>query len=387
MTDDWLTVDAIMHQALDRVFPASVLLVKQHRHTVLHRAYGFLNPETRQEPTQPDTIFDLASVTKLFTATAFMRLVETREVRLDQPVVEVLPEFSGLRPIHPYADPLHPGQEVAVVPPTDETVDAGGVTFHHLLTHTSGLPGWSPFYQLDSRQAVIEAALHSDFSCPTGSYMVYSDLGFMLLGEAVAHVTAQPLDAAIHKLVLAPLGLSATCYRPIRATDDHPLPPLSRPTSNIAPTEHCAWRKRRLRGEVDDENAARLGGVAGHAGLFSSAVEVAALGQTYLDGGGPLLRPQTVVEMTRLQAEDGSVRRGLGWQLWSPDPTSNGYPFSERAYGHTGFTGTSLWVDPKRELVVVLLTNRVYYGRDPALITALRPAVHDAVCEAISSRK
>ena len=405
MTDKWRTVETVMHQALGRVFPAAVLVVRQGGRIVLHRAYGFLDPETRQQPTQPDTLFDLASLTKLFTATAFMTLAETGLVAPDQPVHTVLPEFDGHRPIRPYADPLHPGQEIAVVPPTEETVDAGQVTFRHLLAHTSGLPAWSPLYRLESGQVALQAVLDSAFSYPTGSRVVYSDLGFILLGEAITRLTRHPLDVALRERVLGPLRLSTTHYRPIseqgcRGVEVQrcwgaeeqfpclprslaPLPPCtSAPPSCIAPTEFCAWRGRRLRGEVHDENGARLGGVAGHAGLFGSAADVATLGQMYLAGGTPLLRAETVAEMTRLQAQDGLTRRGLSWALWSPDPEASGHPFSERAYGHTGFTGTSLWVDPARGLVVALLTNRVYFGRDPAPIAALRHAVHSAVCQA-----
>ena len=154
------------------------------------------------------------------------------------------------------------------------------------------------------------------------------------------------------------MGLTATRYLPIAGQ------PYD--TANIAPTEWCAWRKRRVLGEVHDENAARLGGVAGHAGLFSSAPELARFGQAYLDGGAPLLAPATVAEMTRLQMEDGAIRRGLGFALWSPDPEASSNPFHPSAFGHTGFTGTSLWIDPSRALLVALLTNRVYYGRDAA---------------------
>ncbi|MDH7486439.1 MAG: serine hydrolase [Anaerolineae bacterium] len=369
MAERWRAVEMVTHQALGRVFPAAVLVVRQGGRIVFHRAYGFLDPEARQQPTQADSLFDLASLTKLFTATAFMTLVEAGLVALDQPVRTVLPEFDGHRPIRPYADPLHPGQEIAVVPPTDETVDAGRVTFRHLLAHTSGLPAWSPLYRLESGQAALQAALSSPFSYPTGSRVVYSDLGFILLGEAIARLSGQPLDVTLRGLVLDPLGLSATCSLA--------------PPSRIAPTELCPWRGRRLRGEVHDENAARLGGIAGHAGLFGSAADVAALGQVYLDGGAPLLRAETVAEMTRLQAQDGLTRRGLGWALWSPDPEASGHPFSQRAYGHTGFTGTSLWVDPARELVVALLTNRVYYGRDPEGIRDFRLRLHKAVVGAL----
>jgi CubicO group peptidase (beta-lactamase class C family) len=182
-----------------------------------------------------------------------------------------------------------------------------------------------------------------------------------------------------------PLGLLHTGYLP---TSDQGAAALGASlrraaAANVVPTELCSWRERRVVGEVHDENAASLGGVAGHAGLFSTAAEVAAFGQIFLDGGHPLLRAETVAEMTRLQAEQDTIRRGLGFVLWSPDPEASGNPFSQSAFGHTGFTGTSLWVDPERALVVALLSNDVYYGREKRLIGQLRVALHRAVVQAI----
>ncbi len=364
-----------MRKALGRVFPAAVLLVKRNGRTQLHRAYGHLDPEAREQPTRLDTRFDLASLTKLFTATAFLVLVDAGRVGLDQPVAEVLPEFRGPRPIRPFADPLRPGRKIAVVPLTDATVDAGRVTFRHLLTHTSGLPAWNPLYRRGSPQAVMQAALRSDFSYPTGTRVLYSDLGFILLGEAIVRITGRPLDVALRELVLEPLGLQATGFRPRNTASA---------SQNVAPTGYCPWRGRWLRGEVHDENAAALGGMAGHAGLFGTAADVAALGQLYLDGGklgdARLLRGETASEAVREQAHFSGERRGWGWMLRPEEgEASCGRFFSPRSYGHTGFTGTSLWVDPEAGLVVALLTNRVYYGRDPVAIKAFRPALHEAV--------
>jgi len=405
MLPDLSPAESIIHEALGRVFPAAQLEVRLRGQVVLSRAYGWLDPETQQHPTQPDTLFDLASVTKLFVATAFMTLVEEGRVALDQPVCMVLPAFAGPRPIRPYEDPLHPGALVQVVPPTDEKADAGRVTFRHLLVHNSGLPAWRPLYREGSPAAALQTALDTCFSYPTGARVVYSDIGLILLGRAMEQLTGQPLDAIVRERVTGPLGLSHTDYigkapspspqpqsaicnpqsaiRNPHSTFRNPHSTFRIPKSEIAPTEFCAWRNRRIIGEVHDENAAGLGGVAGHAGLFSVASDVAALGQMYLDGGWPLLRPDTVAEMTRLHAEDGAVRRGLGFALWSPDPEASGNPFSQRAFGHAGFTGTSLWIDPDRALVIACLTNRVYYGRDAAGILAFRVALHKAIVEAV----
>lgn len=392
MAIDLSAVESTIQDALGRVFPAAQVVVRWRGKTILSRAYGWLDPETQQCPTHPDTLFDMASVTKLFVVTAFMTLVEEGRVALDQPVRTVLPQFDGPRPIRAYDDPLEPGKFVEVVPPTEETADASRVTFRNLLAHNSGLPAWRPLYKAGSPTAVKQTALGTFFSYPTGTHAIYSDIGLILLGMSVERLTGLSLDQAVHQRVAIPLNLSHTCYLPIRPPASDSRLPSSE--INIAPTEICAWRNRRIVGEVHDENAAGLGGVAGHAGLFSTASDAAMLGQMYLDRGGrpampgsPLLRAETVAEMTRRQAEDGTLRarRGLGFALWCPDPEASGNPFSPRAFGHTGFTGTSLWIDPQRSLVVACLTNRVYYGRKASGILAFRVALHRGIVEAVDN--
>ena len=363
ITFDASEADAVLRRAVPAVAPAAQIVVRQGGAMLLDRCYGFLDPDTRQRPTQPDTRFDLASLTKLFVATAFMTLVEEGRVELDQPVGGVLEALRGERPIAPYENPLSPGawlNEGAV-----GSVDAGRITFRHLLTHTSGLPAWRPLFRQESRAAALAMALHTPAAHPIGERVLYSDIGLILLGLAVERLDGRPLDAAVTARVTVPAGLMETVYLPV--------------TNNVAPTELRAWRGRRVVGEVHDENAAGLGGVAGHAGIFSTAGDVAAFGQIFLEGGAPLLRPATVAEMTRVQAEYGDTRRGLGWALWSPDPEASGNPFGKGAFGHTGFTGTSLWVDPERALVVALLTNDVYGGRAGRGIGPLRVALHRAV--------
>ena len=393
---DGLTrVDAVVRSGLDAVFPAAVLLVARRGGVVFHRAYGYLDPETRQRPTKANSLFDLASVTKLFTATAFMTLVEAGHVALDTPVTDVLPEFGGRRAIGPTEDPLAKTQ----VPPdpafAGQEVDARSVTFWHLLTHTSGLAAWRSLYREDGeegedvpvphhvpaqRRMRRIAAIHRlyGFAYPPGARMVYSDLGIILLGEAVARLAGTSLEAYVRCAVLERLGLTHTTYNPLA----HGIA-----REQIVPTEFCTWRRRRCIGEVHDENAASLGGVAGHAGLFSTAWEVAALGQMYLNGSSygsaRVLSPEGATETTREQVNFDDNPRGLGWLQRSQGWSSSGQLFGPRSYGHTGFTGTSLWIDPDRELVASLLTNRVYYGRDPAGIIAFRPRLHDALIEAI----
>jgi len=394
-------VDACMESGLGRVFPAAALHIRQGGTAVFERAYGYLDPDTGQRPTQAGSLFDLASLTKLFTATAFIQLVEAGRVTLTTPVAEVLPEFAGRRPIGPSEDLL----ASATISPdpqfAGQEVDTGTVTFWHLLTHTSGLAAWRSLYREEagSREQgtgvplphLVPAELRArrigaiygeyGFAYPPGARVVYSDLGFILLGEAIARLAGVSLEIYLRRAVLGPMGLRTTTYNPLA----HGTSP-----EEIVPTEFCAWRHRRCMGEVHDENSASLSGVAGHAGLFSTAAEVAALGQLYLDGsiynGVLLLAPETVTEMVRVQVGGDEDPRGLGWHQRSAGYSSSGHGFSPRSFGHTGFTGTSLWVDPDRELVVALLTNRVYYGRDPQPIMDFRPRLHDAVITSLTDQ-
>jgi CubicO group peptidase (beta-lactamase class C family) len=373
MLPDFTSAQAIMLEAIPRVAPAAQLVVRWRGEPVLERSYGWLDPETRLHAVDATTLFDLASVSKLFVATTFMTLVDAGIVALDQPIARVLPELCGKRLIQPYEDPLIPGGLISVAQSTG-FVDVGAITFRHVLSHTSGLPAWRPLFRQGSREGAHHMALATACAYPTGTQVVYSDIGLILLGLAIERLTDRALDRAVAERVTDPLGFSRTRYLAIGT--DHKR-------DTVAPTELCGWRGRRVMGEVHDENAASLGGVAGHAGIFSTAADIAAFGQVFLDNGRPLLRAATVGEMTREQASHGSLRRGLGFVLWSPDPEASGNPLSQRAFGHTGFTGTSLWIDPQRSLVVALLTNDVYYGRLGRGIGSLRAVVHRTVVEAI----
>ncbi len=366
----------IVEEAIGKVAPCAVVVVRHRGQEIWSKAAGWLDPEVGSHPARVDSLFDLASVTKLFVTAAFMTLVEEKRVALDQPVCTVLPQFSGLRPIRPYEDPLKWGEHVQPEDAGDAMVDASKVTFRNLLAHNSGLPAWRALKDQPTAEAAWQMALNTDFFYPTGTRSIYSDIGLILLGMSIEALDRAGLDEVVKRRVTLPLGLTATRYLPIAGQ------PFG--LQNIAPTEFCAWRRRRVVGEVHDENAARLGGVAGHAGLFSTAGELARFGQAFLDGGRPLLTPETVKEMTRLQMEDGNIRRGLGFALWSPDPEASGNPFHPSAFGHTGFTGTSLWMDPSRELVVAMLTNRVYYGRDAGEILKFRVALQREIVKEVA---
>jgi CubicO group peptidase (beta-lactamase class C family) len=393
-------IDQLIDHNLDDVFPALTLAVIHNGEWMVNGAWGWIDPETRQHPVTPDSLFDLASVTKLFTMTSFLSLVSEGAVGLDTRLIEVIPEFvqSGLRAIDGGQDP----HTRRMLPTPDDmrnkTADPATVTFRHLLTHTSGLAPWRAVYDAagppppppDETDPVprkrrwekgLEAICAYPFIGQPGGSIHYSDLGLMLLGEATArlHGTPGQLDVAIQQRVLDRLDLRSPTYNPVRNHYDR---------NQIVPTENDPhWRRRRCWGEVHDENAGGLGGVAGHAGLFATAVDVARLGQAWLEADPRLRISSTLIaEAKAEQAVNGLLRRGLGWMLKSPEDSSAGDRFSKASYGHTGFTGTSLWIDPQQVLVVACLTNRVYPGRDKLGIHAFRRAIHDLLAEGADSR-
>jgi CubicO group peptidase (beta-lactamase class C family) len=358
----------------------------------MHVVHGWLDPGERAVRTRPDTRFDLASLTKLFTTSAFLGLVSDGQVRLDDPAVKAVPEFGagGARPIDGGQEPL--SRRLLPTPPDRQgwRVEPSDVTFRQLLSHSGGLAPWRSIFRetgpvpqppgrsdpvpVERRQrAGLAAICGYPFVDRPGRAIHYSDLGFMLLGEAVSRLDGVSLAESIGRRVTGPLALDTICYRPIDA---------GVPREGIAPTSTDAdWRLRRCWGEVEDENAAGLGGVAGHAGLFGRAVDVARLGQAWLDRDPRLGIDRALLdEALREQASGGPVRRGLGWQL-HPGRGAGEDEYLEAmgpaSFGHTGFTGTSLAIDPERHLVVALLTNRVYAGRAHAGIEGLRAALHD----------
>ncbi len=389
----------VIDDHLGATFPALALTVVRGSDVLLDAAWGWLDPDAQSRPTRPDSLFDLASVTKLFTTTAFLGLVSEGRAALDDPLVSVVPEFGATGP-----RPLDGGQDPhtrALLPAPDsargQTADPARVTFRHLLTHTSGLAPWRDVYaaagppppppdQPDPLPRRTRWANGLRALCaypfvggPGNGVVRYSDLGLMLLGEAVArlHGTPGDLEPAIRARVLDPLGLASATFNPL----SH-----GRAREHIAPTELDAdWRGRRCWGEVHDENACGLGGVAGHAGLFAAARDVAALGAAWLDADPRLgIAPNLLRDATRQHAASEDVRRGLGWLLKGGAESSAGDAFGPASFGHTGFTGTSLWVDPARRLVVACLTNRVYRGRHFTGILAFRRALHDAIASEVN---
>lgn len=341
----------ILESAEGRVFTGAVLHVRVRGEVACEVPFGILLPGGARVRT--DTAFDLASVTKAFAGTALLRLFDERRFALDDPIVSILPEFAG-------PDPRRTS-----------------VTFRHLLTHTSGLPAHVSFRDEVAAPAVIARVCATPLTSAPGSSVVYSDLGFMLAGAAIQRLSDRPLASAIADLVLEPLGIANAGYCP---------PPEER--GRIACTERDSWRGRLLQGEVHDENCWSMGGVSAHAGLFATASAVADLGEAYRNGGTApsrrIVSRHSALQATRECARSADERRGLSWALKTAERQSCGSRFGPNSFGHTGYTGTSLWVDPDRALTVALLTNRVYFTRDPSPIFELRAVVHDALVDGLA---
>jgi CubicO group peptidase (beta-lactamase class C family) len=318
--------------------------------------YGIDDPR----PVSDSTVYDLASVTKVVSmTTAIMLLLADGAIDLDAPVNQYLPRFAG-----------------------------GGkdsVTVRHLLTHSSGLPSWRPLYLLTTdRQQAIDSLYATPLDTIPGARYRYSDLGAITLGLVVESVVRRPLDETMLKRVWQPLGMLSTGYVPDAWLLDH-----------IAPTERDSVRGRIIRGEVHDENCWRLGGVSGHAGLFSNAADLTRFAFWMLDlyhgrisPDDPLYVPQEVVrEFTRRQPGPEGSTRALGWDTPSDSLSTAGTLMSRQSFGHTGFTGTSIWIDPLNDLFVILLTNRVHPTRRNYKIGAVRAALADSILSQISTHR
>jgi CubicO group peptidase (beta-lactamase class C family) len=353
----------------DGVFPGAVLLVRLRGSIRYHAAFGSAALLPERQPASVETVYDLASLTKpLATATAVLLLIQEGALNLDDPVQRHLSELTG--------------------------TPAGPASIFHLLNHSSGLPAWRPFYERlgqeernrpaflgsdEAKRMVLQMIGEEALIYPRGSRSVYSDLGFMLLGMTIERVAGSLLDEFCRRRIYEPVGATPLGFRPLRAANRPAAPELSR----IAATENDPWRGRLLRGEVHDENASALGGVAGHAGLFGTAAAVSAVTGSWLRAcldSDPLLGTGLVQEFIKRQGRTPGSSWGLGWDTPSP-PSSSGSRFSSQAFGHLGYTGTSIWIDRKTELEVILLSNRVHPSRQNTAIQQFRPLIHDVIYE------
>ena len=341
-------LNRLFEKNLTGTFPALSVCVIHQGEPVLHDAWGWTDPETRRREVSAESLFDLASVSKLIVETSFLILVDAGKVSLDSRLVDILPEFGRLSPraIGSGQDP-HTRNFLAVEAPyRGRMVDPADVTFRHLLTHSSGLPPWRTVYLLAADEPPpspapgqpypaerwrrgLAAMVGFPFSGAIGETVRYTDIGIMLLGEAVARLHGKRLDQAVRELVLQPLGLSTFTYNPLIN---------GFPRDKIVPTEYDNhWRHRRAWGEVHDENACGVGGIAGHAGLFATAVDVARFGQAWLTGDKRLLICRDLRATATRQQIRGQFRLGLGWMLKANADSSAGDRFSPESYGHTRF--------------------------------------------------
>jgi CubicO group peptidase (beta-lactamase class C family) len=300
------------------------------------------------EPVDLSSMWDLASVTKPIVALTLMVFLERGEVCLDDTIEHFLPEYAH--------------------------TEKAGLTLYQLLSHTSGIPGQQPLYQtVRSKEDLMTAVRNLPLRFKPGTNVEYTSQGFMILGDIIETVGGGRLEAILKETVLEPLKMRETTFRPAASE-----------VRRIAATEDCPWRGRIVRGEVHDENAVVLGGIAGHAGLFSTVGDMIRLCQAMLRLGateeGRFLHPDTVKLMTRNWTAHLPLARGLGWQAKDAVGSPGGDLFSVRSYGHTGFTGTSIWIDPERDRFAVLLTNRVHPTRDNASIKRVRAMFHNLAC-------
>lgn len=367
---DFSAVDEVLDGAVrDGAFPGAVVLVKQAGEIVYREAHGFRSLEPERTPLDEDTVFDLASLTKpLATTLAIMRLVADKMVRLDDPASRFFSNFG--------------------------THGKGTITLRQLLSHSSGLAAHRTYFEeLQQRKPTLSTLKPRDYVCAEllreklayrpGTQAVYSDLGFLLLGALVEELSGMSLDQFCGEKLYRPLGLSAIGFIDLDLLHQRQLEAA---TEMIAPTEHCPWRNRILCGEVHDDNAHAMGGVAGHAGLFAPIDEVDRLVQVLVDcyHDRHMFLPAAVVR--EFWTRDGSVPGSTwacGWDTPSPEGSSSGASFSPRSVGHLGFTGTSVWIDLEQDVHVILLSNRVHPRRDNRKIGAVRPALHDAVMQSL----
>ena len=337
-----------------RAFPACSLAVTFCGELVAHKALGRFTYDPASPEVTTASIFDLASLTKVVATTAMaMILYERGLLDLEAPVTAIVPEFAAQF--------------------TSDDPRRREITLRMLLAHSSGLPAYEKlFLRAKTRDDLLQAAFATPLTAAPGERAEYSDIGFVILGGALERLADESLDVFCQREIFGPLGMTHTTFNPAHALKNS-IPPTA---------DDLAFRRRIIQGEVQDENASVLGGVAGHAGLFSTAEDMAVFAHAMLNGGYPILRSSTVGLFSRRESAPEGTSRALGWDTPSA-PSQSGKYFSARSFGHLGYTGTSLWIDPERQLSIALLTNRTWPDCQNQTIKQVRPAFYDAVMEAL----
>jgi beta-N-acetylhexosaminidase len=369
-------LDVVEKSVADKAFPGATLAVGYKGKVALH-AFGNLSYDANAPAADLRTMYDIASLTKVVATTTLVAKLAEGDfpvtLDLDAKVERYLPEWT--------AGPDGEKGLMNLLGENPQEIEwRHRVTVRHLLTHTAGLPPFKEYWRTSkSKQDTLSKIFVEPLEYEPGTKEVYSDLGIILMAEIVERLTGRPLDELAKTYIFSPLGMKDTMFRPPQK-----LWPW------IAPTEvDSRFRNRLIQGEVHDENAYAMGGVSGHAGLFSTAPDLAAFCQMLLNGGvyahHRILKRATIAQFTTPQVLSNGTRT-LGWAV-PTEGGSSGHYFSAHSFGHTGFTGTSIWIDPDRQLFVVLLTNRVNPTRENQKIAKVRPAVHDAVMEALGFGK
>jgi serine-type D-Ala-D-Ala carboxypeptidase len=344
---------SVLEEAIsERAFPAASIAATFAGRLIALKAFGCFTYEHDSPAVPTDTLFDLASVTKVVATTSLaMRLYERGLLDLDATVAAIVPEFVS----HPEKDARR-----------------HDVTLRMLLSHSSGLPAYEKlFLKARTREELLHAVFTMPLASDPRSRANYSDIGFILLGVALERLANEPLDCSCQAEVFAPLGMTNTAFNP-PANLRSQIPPT---------TDDRTFRHRIIQGEVQDENARILDGVAGHAGVFSTAADLAHFAHAMLSPGA-LVRRETLALFTRRETSPRGTSRALGWDTPST-PSQSGTYFGPGSFGHLGYTGTSLWIDPGRQLSIVLLTNRTWPDCSNQAIQQVRPRFQDAFIEAL----
>ena len=347
---------AILQQATkNRAFPCASTAVTHRGRLVALKAFGNFTFDADSPPAHPDTIFDLASITKVMATTSMAALLYQRGLLdIEMPVVGVVPEFA-----------------VDVSGANDSR--RSEVSFRMLLTHSSGLPAHLPLYErAGTCDELTNLAAKTPLTNDPGMQVEYSDIGFIVLGEALSRLADERLDTFCQREIFGPLGIARTGFNP-PAEQRAWIPPT---------LDNQGFRHRVIQGEVNDDNASAMGGVAGHAGLFAPAEDLANFAHAILGGGAPVFRPQSLALFTKRETLPPETTRTPGWDTPGQNSLAGKY-FSPGSFGHLGFTGTSLWIDPERQISITLLTNRTWPDGKNIGIRQVRPEFHDAVMESL----